>query len=172
MKKFALVLCMMTGFLSLTYAQKYAYVDTDYILTNIPAYKEAQEQIEKLSKQWELEIKEDYQELDKLLKQFQIDKLLLSDDMRNKREQEIIEKERAVKELQRKRFGPEGDRFRKEQELMKPIQDEVYGAIKEIAATGSYAVIFDSASSNLSMLYTDPKYDLSDDVLKKLGYVK
>jgi len=172
MKKLALVLLIVTGVFAFANAQKYAYVDTDYILTNIPAYKEAQEQINKLSKQWELEIKEDYQELDRLLKQFQIDKLLLSDEMRNKREQEIIEKERAVKDLQRKRFGPEGDRFRKEQELMKPVQEEVYNAIKEIAATGNYAVIFDAASSNLSMLYTDPKYDLSDDVLKKLGYVK
>lgn len=171
MKKF-FVLFLFVGLFSVANAQKYAYVDTDYILNNIPAYKEAQEQINKLTKQWELEIQEQYMELNKLLKQFQVDKLLLSNEMKAKREQEIVEKERQVKDLQRKRFGPEGDRFRKEQELMKPIQDEVYNAIKELAVAGNYAVIFDAASSNLSMLYTDPKYDLSDDILKKLGYVK
>ena len=153
-------------------AQKFAYVDTEYILGNIPAYKEAQEQLNKLTTQWQKEIESEYTDIDKLYKQFQIDKLLLSEEMKNKREQEIMQKEKETKQLQKKRFGPEGDRFKKEQELIKPIQDEVYNAIKDMASSGNYGVIFDSSSSSLTMLYTDPKYDISDEVLKKMGYVK
>jgi len=153
-------------------AQKFAYVDTEYILNNIPAYKEAQEQLNKLTVQWQKEIETEYADIDKLYKQFQVDKLLLSEEMKNKREQEVMQKEKDAKQLQKKRFGPDGDRFKKEQELVKPIQDEVYNAIKEIASSGDYGIIFDSASSSLTMLYTDSKYDISDDILKKMGYVK
>lgn len=167
---------LLLGFLfalSLTsMAQKFAYVDTEYILGNIPAYKEAQEQLNKLSAQWQKEIETEYADIDKLYKQFQVDKLLLSEEMKNKREQEIMQKEKDVKQLQKKRFGPEGDRFKKEQELIKPIQDEVYNAIKDIASSGGFGIIFDAASSSLTMLYTDQKYDISDDILKKMGYVK
>lgn len=170
MKKLFVVLLLCSGFS--VFAQKYAYLDSDYILSNIPSYKEAQEQLDKLSAQWQKEIDEKYAEVDRLYKQYQVDKYLLTDDMKSQREQEIAQKEKEVKQLQKKRFGVDGDRFKKEQELIKPIQDEVYNAIKEIAASDGYAVIFDSASSSLSMLYTDPKYDVSDEVLKKLGYVK
>jgi len=153
-------------------AQKMAYVDTEYILSNIPAYKEAQEQLNKLTTQWQKEIESEYSDIDKLYKQFQVDKLLLSEEMKNKREQEIMQKEKDTKQLQKKRFGPDGDRFKKEQELIKPIQDEVYNAIKDIASSSNFGIIFDSSSSSLTMLYTDPKYDISDEVLKKMGYVK
>ncbi len=153
-------------------AQKFAYVDTEYILGNIPAYKEAQEQLDKLSTQWQKEIEEKLSEIDRLYKQYQIDKQLLSEEMRIRKENEIIEKEKEVKELQKKHFGPEGDRYVKEQELIKPIQDEIYNAVKDIAATNGYAVIFDAASGSLSILFSDPKYDISDDILKKLGYIK
>ena len=153
-------------------AQKFAYVDTEYILGNIPAYKEAQEQLNKLSAQWQKEIETEYTDIDKLYKQFQVDKLLLSEEMKNKREQEIMQKEKEVKQLQKKRFGPEGDRYKKEQELIKPIQDEVFNAVKDIASSGGYGIIFDASSSSLTMLYTDSKYDISDDILKKMGYVK
>jgi len=159
--------------LSLTgMAQKFAYVDTEYILNNIPAYKEAQEQLNKLTVQWQKEIETEYADIDKLYKQFQVDKLLLSEEMKNKREQEIMQKEKDAKQLQKKRFGPDGDRFKKEQELIKPIQDEVYNAVKDIASSGDFGVIFDAASSSLTMLYTNSKYDISDDILKKMGYVK
>jgi len=153
-------------------AQKFAYVDTDYILGNIPSYKEAQEQLNKLSVQWQKEVESEYGEIDKLYKQFQVDKLLLSEEMKSKREQEIMQREKEVKQLQKKRFGPEGDKFKKEQELVKPIQDEVFNAVKEVASNEGYAIIFDAASSSLTMLFTDPKYDVSDDILKKMGYVK
>jgi len=172
MKK-ALILIISTFVISVSaYSQKFAYVDTDYILSNIPAYKDAQEQIDKLVSQWEKEIKQGYSELDMLYKQFQIDKHLLTEDMKMKKESEIIEKEKELKQLQRKRFGADGDRFTKEQELIKPIQDEIYNAIKELATNSGYAVIFDASSSALSMLYTDAKYDVSDDILKALGYIK
>lgn len=157
---------------SLSFAQKTAYVDTEYILNKIPAYKEAQKQIDDLTKQWQKEIEERHLSLDAYYKQYQIDKVLLSNDMKQKREQEILDKEKELKELQKKRFGPEGDRFKKEQELIKPIQDEIYNAIKEIATAQNYGFIFDAASSSLSLLYTDIKYDISDEILKKLGYIK
>jgi len=152
-------------------AQKFAYVDTEYILGNIPAYKEAQEQINKLSTQWQKEIELEYADIDKMYKQFQIDKLLLSDEMKVKREQEIMQKEKDVKQLQKKRFGPDGDRFKKEQELIKPIQDEVFNAVKEVSSNSDYGIVFDTSGA-LTVLYTNPKYDISDEILKKMGYLK
>lgn len=171
MKKLLIMCLLITGAM-VTNAQKMAYVDTEYILNNIPSFKEAQEQINKLSMQWQKEIEEDYEEIDKLYKQFQIDKLLLSEEMKIKKEQEIMQKEKGVKQLQKKRFGPEGDRFKKEQELIKPIQDEVFSAIKDVASSDGLGMIFDASSSSLVMVFSDPKYDISDDVLKKMGYLK
>lgn len=171
MKKLVILLTALC-IASISFAQKTAYVDTEYILNKIPSYKEAQKQIDNLTKQWQKEIEEKHVSLDALYKQYQIDKVLLSNDMKQKREQDILDKEKELKELQKKRFGPEGDRYKKEQELIKPIQDEIYNAIKEIAATQNYGFIFDSSSSSLSILYSDIKYDISDEVLKKLGYIK
>ncbi|MGC9470100.1 MAG: OmpH family outer membrane protein [Bacteroidales bacterium] len=150
-------------------AQKYAFVDTEYILNNIPAYLAAQDQLEQYSREWEQEIKTMYEDVDRLYKKYQSEQVLLTEEMKRAREDEIINKEREVKELQNKYFGPEGELFKKRQELIKPIQDEIYNAVKEIAVEGAYAVIFDT-SSDVSMLYTDPKYDRSDEVLEKLGY--
>ena len=156
---------------SFTYGQKFAFVDTEYILSNIPSYEAAQDQLNEISKEYQKEIENSYQEIEKLYKSFQAEKVLLSDAMATKRENEIIEKEKAVKDKQKKYFGKDGDVFKKRQELIKPIQDEVFNAVKEIAVEGSYAVIYDIAA-NPSMLYTDPKHDKSDDVLSKLGFKK
>ncbi|MDR1866111.1 MAG: OmpH family outer membrane protein [Bacteroidales bacterium] len=150
-------------------AQKFAFVDTEYILNNIPAYKSAQGQIEKLSADWQKEIEAQYAEIEKLFKNYQAEKVMLSEDMRKKREGEIIQKEQTVKDLQKKYFGPEGELVKKQQELVKPIQDEVYKAVKEMAVEGGYAAIFDTAS-DASVLYANPKQDRSDEVLEKLGY--
>src|ERR1035437_9669134 len=128
MKKLLLIIVSIFALAVSSKAQKFAYVDTEYILGNIPAYKEAQEQLNKLTTQWQKEIESEYTDIDKLYKQFQIDKLLLSE--------EIMQKEKETKQLQKKRFGPEGDRFEKEQDLLKPIQDEVYNAIKDMASSG------------------------------------
>lgn len=155
-----------SGFLM---AQKYAFVDTDYILNRIPSYKAAQEQLDKLSEEWQKEVETKYAEIEKMYKDYQTERVLLNDEMRVKREEEIVGKEKEAKDLQRTYFGPEGSLYKKRQELVKPIQDEIYRIVKEIATEGNYAVIFDTASG-ANMLFTDPKYDKSDEVLEKLGY--
>ncbi|MDR1672062.1 MAG: OmpH family outer membrane protein [Bacteroidales bacterium] len=150
-------------------AQKFAFVDSEYILNNIPAYKSAQGQIEKLSGEWQKEIEGQYAEIEKLFKNYQAEKVMLSEDMRKKRESEILTKEQTVKDLQKKYFGADGELAKKQQELVKPIQDEVYRAVKELAVEGGYAAIFDTAA-DASVLYANPKQDRSDEVLEKLGY--
>ena len=169
MKKLLLILLIFTVSMSLGFAQKYAYVDSQYILGNIPSYKAAQEQLDKVSQQYQKELETLHAELDKMYKDFQAEVVLLSDDMKRKREDMIITKEKEYKKLQRQYFGAEGDLFQKRQTLVKPIQDDVFKAIQEIAEQGVYSIIFDKAGS-LSMIYTNPKYDLSDQILQKLGY--
>lgn len=150
-------------------AQKYAYVNSEYIMDNIPEYKAALQQLDQISVNWQKEIEAKYAVIDKLYKDFQAEQILLTDDMKRKREAEITAKEKEVKEFQKQKFGYEGELFKKKQELVKPIQDKIYNAVKTIATEQSYAVIFDK-SSDLIMLYTNPKYDKSDDVLTKMGY--
>lgn len=150
-------------------AQKFAFVNTEYILKKIPSYKAAQEQIDKLATQYQKEIEDRYAEIEKMYQDFQAEKVLLTEEMRKKREDEIITRERQTKELQMKYFGRDGMLFKKREELTKPIQDQVFNAVKEIATEGGYAVIFDEASSP-NMLYTNPRYDKSEEVLQKLGY--
>ncbi len=168
MKKTGLIL-FFTLLVTFTYAQKYAFVDTEYILSNIPAYKAAQDKLNELSLQWQREIEAEYSVLDKMYKDFQSEKVLLTKEMIKQRELEIASKEKAIKDLQKKFFGPQGELFKKRTELIQPIQNEIYDAIKEIAEKGNYAVIFDTAA-DASILFTDPKYDRSDEVLEKLGY--
>ncbi|HPC99240.1 MAG TPA: OmpH family outer membrane protein [Bacteroidales bacterium] len=169
MKKIALITAALLLTSAFASAQKYGFVDTDYIRKNIPAFNTAQEQLDKLSKQWEKEVADGYAEVEKMYKAYQNEVVLLSQDMKAKREEAIINKEREVKELQNKYFGVEGELFRKREELVKPIQDEILKAIKTIAAEGSYAVIFDTAAGG-NVLFANPKYDISDQVLEKLGY--
>jgi outer membrane protein len=169
MKKVIISICtlfLLSGFIL---AQKYAFVDTDYILNRIPSYKAAQDQLDKLSEEWQKDVEAVYSEIEKMYKDYQSEKVLLNEEMRIKREEEIVNKEQAAKDLQREYFGRDGSLYKKRQELIKPIQDEVYRIVKEIATEGNYAVIFDTASG-ANMLYTDPKYDKSDEVLEKLGY--
>lgn len=150
-------------------AQKYAYVDTQYILDNISEYKAAQQQLDQLSISWQKEIEAKYAAIDKLYKDYQAEQILLTEEMKRKREQEITTKEKEVKEFQKQKFGYEGELFKKKQELVKPIQDKIYNAVKKIATDQSYAVIFDK-TSDLIMLYANPKYDKSDEVLSAMGY--
>jgi outer membrane protein len=150
-------------------AQKYAFVDSEYIRKNIPAFNAAQEQLDKLSKQWEKEVSDGYAVVEQMYKSYQSEAVLLSQDMKAKREETIVTKEKEIKDLQNKYFGMEGELFKKREELVKPIQDEILKAIKEIAVDGSYAVIFDTAAGG-NILFANPKYDLSDQVLQKLGY--
>lgn len=151
------------------FAQKFAYVDTEYILGRIPTFKAAQEQLDRIAQEYQAEIEEEYQQLEKMFQTFENEKVLLTPEMKRKREEEIITRERTVKEQQMRYFGQNGILFKKREELVKPIQDQVFNAIKELATEGGFAVIFDSASST-NMLYTNPRYDKSDEVLQKLGY--
>jgi outer membrane protein len=169
MKKITLLLTALIFLAATAAAQKYAFVDTEYILNNIPSYKAAQEKLDELSQGWEKEISDAYDLVEEMYKNYQNEVVLLSREAKIKREEEIINKEQEAKELQNKYFGVEGELYNKRQELIQPIQDEIYNAVKEIAADGNYAVIFDT-SAGMNMLYTDPRYDLSDEVLEKLGY--
>ncbi|MCX6259024.1 MAG: OmpH family outer membrane protein [Bacteroidia bacterium] len=161
------LLVAMTGI-----AQKFAYVDTEYILNNIPTYESAQDQLDQLSVDWQKEIEAVFAEVDKMYKDFESEKVLLTEEMKKKREDDIMKKEKEAKDLQKKYFSKDGELYKKRQELVKPIQDDIFNAVKEIATEGSYAIIFDTAGGGASILFTDPKYDKSDDVLGKLGYSK
>lgn len=150
-------------------SQRFAYVDSDYILSNIPDYKAAQEQLDRLTQEWQNEIEVRYEEVETLYRNFQNDRVLMSEEMRKKREDEIVTKEAAAADLQRKYFGPEGELFQSQEELIRPIQDRIYNAVEKMATDGNYVVIFDTANSP-TMLYTNPRNDLSDEVLKIMGY--
>jgi outer membrane protein len=169
MKKLLLSLAIVFLGMTVVSAQKFAYVDTQYILENLPEYKSAQQQLDRISIQWQKEIEAKFAEIDKMYTDFQAESILLTDDMKRKREEEIIDKEKEAKELQKQRFGKGGDLLKKRQDLIKPVQYKIYNAIKEIATAKNYAVVFDK-SSDLTMLFTNPKYDISDQVLESLGF--
>ena len=169
MKKLGVIITLFVLTSALAVAQKYAFVDSEYIRKNIPAFTAAQEQLDKLSQQWEKEISDGYAVVEQMYKSYQNESVLLSQEMKTKREEAIIAKEKEMKALQNKYFGMEGDLFKKREELVKPIQDEILKAIKELAVEGSYAVIFDTAAGG-NILFANPKFDLSDQVLEKLGY--
>ncbi|OFY61075.1 MAG: hypothetical protein A2V50_06945 [Bacteroidetes bacterium RBG_19FT_COMBO_42_10] len=169
MKKIGVLTVIMILTTAMAVAQKYAFVDSEYIRKNIPAFTTAQEQLDNLSEQWEKEVADGYAVVEQIYKAYQNEAVLLSQDMKTKREEAVIAKEQEMKELQNKYFGMEGELFKKREELVKPIQDEILKAIKDIAVEGSYAVIFDTAAGG-NILFANPKYDISDQVLEKLGY--
>ncbi len=169
MKKFSLLAFLVLASLSMS-AQRFIYVDTDYILDKIPEYKKAQEELDAIAQQWKEEISKKYAEIDRLYKEFQAEQYLMDSETRKKKEDEIVEKEKEAKDFQKKKFGYQGELFQKRQELVKPIQDRVYEAIKSLAEERNYDFVLDKASSGASILYANPKYDKSDEILKKLGY--
>jgi outer membrane protein len=149
-------------------AQRYCVVDSKYILENLPEYKQAQTKLDEVSAQWQKDIDAKLLDVDRMYKSYQAEQVMLSDEMKKKREDDIIKKEKEAKELQKKRFGFEGDLFKRRQELVKPVQDKVYNAIQKLATSKGYDIIFDK-SADLSVFYSDNKIDKSDDVLKELG---
>ena len=153
MKTVIFTLILIIAGATVSIAQKMGYVDSDYILSHIPEYKAAQAEIDKTSVDWQKEIEVKYGEIDKLYKIYQAESVLLTDDMKKKRENEIINKEKEVKELQKSRFGVDGELFKKRMELVKPIQDKVYNAIKQVAEKKGLAFIFDKAGQ-VSLLYS------------------
>ncbi|MES2679290.1 MAG: OmpH family outer membrane protein [Bacteroidota bacterium] len=165
------VLLMASGVALGQGAAKFGYVDTDYILGQIPEFKAAQSELDKTSVQWQKEMEAKFADIDKLYKAYQADAILLTDDMKKKRENEIINRETEAKELQKQRFGVDGELFKKRQELVKPIQDKVYNAIKVVAEKKAMGFILDK-SGQVSILYANSKYDISEDVLVYLGYKK
>lgn len=164
----AILLVFLTG--NRTFAQRNAFVDTQYIMNNIPEYKDAQDELDGMSKKWQKEIETKYGEVETMYKKYQAESVLLPDDVKQKREEEIVNKEKEVKDLQKKYFGAEGDLFKKRQELIQPIQEKVYNAIETIATTKNYSFVFDK-SGGVTLLYGDPKFDISDDVLDEVGTV-
>ena len=171
MKKMLLTLCLVTGLGFAAQAQKFASVDMGYIMKNIPAYESANEQLSQVSKKWQTEVDAMMKDVQQLYKNYQTELVFMSDDMKVKREDEIVAKEKAAQELKRKYFGPEGELFKKRESLMKPIQDEVYYAIQEISNAKGLDLIFDKSSA-MSAIFVSTKLDISDEVLKKLGYSK
>ncbi|MFM2291016.1 MAG: hypothetical protein RIS29_829 [Bacteroidota bacterium] len=171
MKKFFISLCLLVSVVFAANAQKFAMVDMEYIMKNIPAYETANDQVNQVSKKWQSEVDAQMQEVQKMYKNYQTELVFMSEDMKTKREEEIVTKEKAAQELKRKYFGPEGELFKKRQSLMKPIQDEVYTAIQDISKEKDIEMVFDKSSS-MNIIFTSPKLDISDAVLQKLGYSK
>lgn len=167
MKKIIIILVVLLSAVQIQ-AQRYCVIDSKYILDNLPEYKQAQAKLEEASTAWQKEIDAKLQDVDRMYKAYQAEQVMLSDEMKKKREDEIVKKEKDAKELQKKRFGYEGDLFKKRQELVKPVQDKVYNAVQKLASSKSYDIIYDK-SADLSVFYSDPKIDKSDDILKDLG---
>jgi outer membrane protein len=151
------------------WAQKYALIDSEYILKKLAKYKAAQEQVEKSSTQYQKEVDAAFEAVDDMYRSYQSEKVLLSDEMKRKREGDILTAEKDAKELQRKYFGPEGELFKKREELITPIMDLLHKAVKDVAEEGGYATIFD-VSNNPSVVYANRRFDKSDDVLRKMGF--
>lgn len=149
-------------------AQRYAIIDSKYILEKIPDYKEAQKKLDQFSQVWQQELDQKQAAMDKMYKDYDAEQVMLPDDLKKKREDELFNKEKELRDLQRKRFGFEGDLFKKRQELIKPIQDRVYNAIQKLAVEKQYDFILDK-SEGITVIFADPKLDKSDDVLKNLG---
>ncbi len=149
-------------------AQRYAVIDSKYILEKLPEYKESQQRLDQYSAQWQQEIETKQTALDKMYKDFDAEQVMLSDELKKKREDELYNKEKELRDLQKKRFGFEGDLFKKRQEMIKPIQDKVYTAIQNLAIEKSYDFILDK-SEGITVIFADPKLDRSEDVLRKLG---
>ena len=164
---FLLIVILMTSIG--TYAQKFAYVDSDYILSKMPEFVQAEEKIDDFSKEWQSEIELAYEEVEQMYRDYQSEQVLLTSEMKTKREEAIIEKEKSVQSLQQKYFGNNGDLYKKRQDLIKPIQDRIFDAVQQLAASNKYSIIFD-ASSDLIMLYSNPDLDKSDKVLELMGY--
>ena len=171
MKKLAFTLLLVAFSFATASAQKFALVDMEYILRNVPSYEMANEQLNQVSLRWENEVNEVSKEAETMYKNYQSDMVFLTDDQKKKREEELVAKEKEATDLRYKYFGPEGELYKKRQSLMKPIQEDVYNAIKAVAEEKGYQAIFDRASSQ-SIVFASPRIDVSNEVLAKLGYAQ
>ena len=169
MKKSVLFIILLFAVGMTAQAQKFALIDMEYILKNIPAYERANEQLSQATKQWQGEVEVLAKEAQAMCKDYQAASAKLTAAQKTQKEDAIVEKEKAASELKRKYFGPEGELFKKREELMKPIQDEIYNAVKAVAEENGYAVVVDRASAS-SIIFATPRIDVSNEVLAKLGY--
>lgn len=168
MKKIFLIASCLFVLTTAGFSQRYAIIDSKYILDKMPDYKEAQKRLDQFSEQWQLEIDQKQALLDKMYKDYDAEQVMLSDELKKKREDELFNKEKELRDLQKKRFGFEGDLFKKRQELIKPIQDKVYTAVQKLAVDKQYDFILDK-SEGITVIFADPKLDKSEDVLRNLG---
>jgi outer membrane protein len=168
MKKTLFAACFLLTLSLAGHAQHFAVVDTKYILDKLPEYKDAQKRLDQQSTVWQKEIDDKQAALDKMYKDYDAEQVMLSDTLKKKREIQLFNKEKEVRDLQRKRFGFEGDLFKLRQELVKPIQDKVYNAIQQLAVNRMYDIILDK-SEGITVIFADPKLDQSEAVLKSLG---
>ncbi|MBP1617963.1 MAG: OmpH family outer membrane protein [Bacteroidetes bacterium] len=171
MKKSIFLFGLFLALSASSYAQRFAFIDMDYILKNISTYETANQQLELTSKKWQAEVDKYQQELQRLYKSYQSESVFLSAEQKTKRENEIVTKEKALQDLKKKYFGSDGELFKKREALIKPIQDEIYVAVKEIATARGYQVVVDRASAS-SVIFASPTIDISNEVLTKLGYSK
>ncbi len=171
MKRLSIALFFAALCVLCSHAQKFALVDMEYILKNIPSYEMANEQLNQISQRWQKEVEAKSKEAETLYKNYQADMVFLTDEQKKKKEEEIVAKEKEASELKYSYFGPEGELYNKRQSLMKPIQDDIYNAIKKVSEERGYQVIFDRASS-ANIIFASPRIDISNEVLAKLGYSK
>lgn len=171
MKRLAFILAVIFAGTFAASAQKFALVDMEYILSNIPAYEMANEQLNQLSLRWQKEVEAKVKDAENLYKTYQSESVFLTDDQKRKKEEEIVAAEKEASELRAKYFGPEGELYSKRQSLMKPIQEDIYNAVKKLSEERGYQAIFDRASS-ADIIFASPKIDVSNEVLEKLGYSK
>lgn len=171
MKKLTFALLMMLFCTTGLYAQKFALIDMEYILKNVPAYEMANEQLNQISQRWQKEVEAKAAEAQTMYKNYQSDMVFLTDEQKTKKEEAIVAKEKEASELRYKYFGPEGELYKKRQSLMQPIQDEVYNAVKKVSEERGYQCIFDRASS-ANIIFASPRIDVSNEVLAKMGYAK
>ena len=167
------IVCIIGVFMALSLgnalAQNYAFIDMEYILKKIPAYENANKQLESLSKEWQEKVDAEVQRVNAMYKKYQADLVFLAGKEKTKRENEIVSSENAIQELRNQYFGPQGELFKNQEKLIKPIQDAIYEAVKEIATRSGYEMIIDRASAN-AVIFASPRIDISDQVLSKLGY--
>jgi len=168
MKKLLILATCFLLFAATTNAQRWAVIDSKYILEKLPEYKEAQKLLDQFSEQWQQEIDQKQALVDKMFKEYDAEQVMLSDVLKKKREDELYNKEKELRDLQKKRFGFEGDLFKKRQELIKPIQDRVYNAVQKLAVEKQYDIILDK-SEGITVIFADPKLDRSADILRNLG---
>jgi len=164
----AIITCLF--FSTCAMAQKYALIDMEYILKNIPAYERANEQLNQVSKRWQAEVEALNTEATTMYKNYQNEVVFLSQEQKQKKQEAIMQKEKEAADLKKKYFGPEGELFKKRESLMAPIQDEIYNSVKEVAELRGYQMVLDRASDGAGIIFASPRIDISNEVLQKLGY--